>query len=67
VRAGAAVYVVKTLERQPTDPEGYAKKRGDLEKQLLEQKRAQVWDGWIQARRVSAKIDVGGRAPSTPR
>jgi len=67
VRAGAAVYVVKTLERQPPDPDGFAKQRGDLEKQILEQKRTQAWDGWIQSRRVSAKIDVSGLAPSALR
>jgi peptidyl-prolyl cis-trans isomerase D len=62
VRAGAAVYVVKTLERQPPDPEGFAAQRGDLEKQLLEQKRGQVWDAWIHSRRLSAKIDLGALA-----
>ncbi len=66
VRAGSAVYVVKTLERQAPDPQSFDKQRAELEKQLLEQKRSQVWDSWVQSRRATTKIDIaaGLTAPS---
>src|SRR5262245_44905270 len=55
IRAGTGIYIVKTLERQPADQAGFDKKREELEKQLLEQKRAQAWDNWVQSRRATAK------------
>src|SRR5215471_4175406 len=58
VRAGAAIYVVKTLERQPADQAGFDKKREELQTQLLEQKRNQAWDNWVQSRRATAKIET---------
>src|SRR5262249_39971909 len=58
VRAGAAIYVVKTLERQPADQAGFDKKREELQTQLLEQKRNQAWDNWVQSRRRPAKIET---------
>ena len=66
VRGGAAVWVVKTLERQPPDAQGFDGRRAELSKQILEQKRAQVWEGWIRARRVSSKIDIPGQATPLP-
>jgi peptidyl-prolyl cis-trans isomerase D len=63
VRAGAGIYVVKTLERKPADPAGFDKKREELQTQLLEQKRNQAWDNWVQSRRASAKIETN--LPST--
>ena len=67
VRAGAAVYVVKTLERQPPDPQGFDRQRAELEKQALDQKRNQVWESWVQARRTSSKIDITGQAAAAVR
>jgi peptidyl-prolyl cis-trans isomerase D len=62
VRAGASVFVAKTLERQPADPAGFEGKRAELEKQLVEQKKGLLWDQWLKARRAVAKIDM----PSQP-
>jgi peptidyl-prolyl cis-trans isomerase D len=64
VRAEGGVYVVKTLEREPAAADGFDRERAELEKQVLEQKRALAWDGWIRGRLASAKIEVGGR-PAT--
>jgi peptidyl-prolyl cis-trans isomerase D len=58
VRTGAAVYVVKTLERQAPDAQSFDKQRAELEKQVLEQKRGQVWESWVQSRRATTKIDI---------
>lgn len=66
VRGGAAVYVVKTLERQAPDAQSFDGQRAELGKQILEQKRAQVWEGWIRARRASSKIDVPGQSAPLP-
>jgi peptidyl-prolyl cis-trans isomerase D len=66
VKAGTVVYVVKTLERQPADPQDFDKQRADLEKQLLEQKRSQVWEAWVRAHRASTKVEVAGQ-PAPPR
>src|SRR5262249_16882013 len=60
VRAGMAVYVVKTLERQPADPQGFDAQRADLEKQILEQKRREVWDTWVRAHRATMKVEIAG-------
>ncbi len=68
VRAGTTVYVVKTLERQPPDPQGFVKQRAELEKQTLEQKRSQVWESWVRARRAATKVDLAaGLAAPAPR
>ncbi|PYP29707.1 MAG: hypothetical protein DMD49_12665, partial [Gemmatimonadetes bacterium] len=68
VRAGAVVYVVKTLERQPPDPQGFDRQRAELEKQALEQKRSQVWDSWIRARRAASKVELAaGLSTPAPR
>ncbi len=40
--------------------------RAELGKQILEQKRGQVWEGWIRARRASSKIDVPGQITPLP-
>jgi peptidyl-prolyl cis-trans isomerase D len=66
VRAEGGVYVVKTLERAAAAPEGFERERAELEKQVLEQKRALAWDNWIRGRLASSKVEVGGqRAPLT--
>jgi peptidyl-prolyl cis-trans isomerase D len=67
VRAEGGVYVVKTLERQPADPAGFDREREELDKQVLEQKRALAWDTWIRDRLASAKVEVGGQPASMTR
>ncbi len=62
VKTGAAIYVVKTLERQPADIAGFAKQREELEKQTLEQKRSQAWDAWIESQKLASKIDLSPSA-----
>ena len=62
VRGGTAVWVVKTLERQAADAQGFDGRRAELGTQVLEQKRAQVWEGWLRVHRASSKIDVPGQA-----
>lgn len=57
-KAGTAVYVVKTLERQPADEAGFDKQRAELQKQTLDQKRTQAWDSWVQAQKLASKIDT---------
>jgi peptidyl-prolyl cis-trans isomerase D len=57
-KGGTAVYVVKTIERQPAEDAGFEKQRADLQKQALEQKRAQAWDSWVQAQKQASKIDT---------
>ena len=61
VQAGPGVYVVKVLERQAPAPEGFAAARKELTQQLLEAKRAQAWQGWVQALRAQAKITINER------
>jgi peptidyl-prolyl cis-trans isomerase D len=58
VRAGSAVYVVKTLERQAPDQQNFERQRAEIERQTLDQKRNEVWDSWIQSRRASMKVDL---------
>jgi parvulin-like peptidyl-prolyl isomerase len=62
VKTGAAVYVVKTLERQPAEVTGFDKQREEFEKQTLEQKRTQAWDDWIQSQKLASKIDLSPSA-----
>lgn len=64
VRADGGVYVVKTLERAAAAADGLEKERAELEKQVLEQKRALTWDNWIRGRLASSKVQVGGQ-PAT--
>lgn len=62
VKTGAAVFVVKTLERQPADVAGFDKQREELQKQALEQKRTQAWDAWVESQKLAAKIDLSPTA-----
>jgi peptidyl-prolyl cis-trans isomerase D len=62
VKTGAAIYVVKTLERQPADVAGFDKQREEFEKQALEQKRSQAWDAWVESQRLASKIDLSPTA-----
>src|SRR5215510_641966 len=48
IRAGAGVYIVKTLERVPADPQGFDKMRDQMRTQLLEAKRNEAWARWIK-------------------
>ena len=64
VRVEDGVYVVKTVERQPAPAEGFDRERPELEKQVLEQKRALAWESWIRGRLAQAKVEVGGQ-PAT--
>jgi peptidyl-prolyl cis-trans isomerase D len=64
VKAGPAIYVVKTLERQPADVAGFDKQREELQKQALEQKRTQAWDAWIESQKLASKIDLSPTATS---
>jgi len=57
-KAGTAVYVVKTIERQPADEAGFDKQRVELQKQTLDQKRTQAWDSWVQTQKLASKIDT---------
>jgi peptidyl-prolyl cis-trans isomerase D len=65
LRTDGAVFVVKTQERQPADPQNFEKQRAELEKQLLDQKRNQIWESWLQARRSATKINVTARLGPT--
>src|SRR5262249_3770368 len=67
IRAGATVYLVKTLERVPAAPEASPKKPNEIDKQLLNQKRPQAGDSWIQSKRLAAKIETNAPAPSAVR
>ena len=58
IRTGGAVYVVKVLERQPADPKGLETEREELAKQVLEQKRNQVWESWLRGVNQTAKIEL---------
>ena len=66
VRVPSGVYVVKTLERQTPDPKGLDAEREELTKQVLEQKRAQVWESWLATLNQSAKIEMSGQAAAAP-
>ena len=58
VRTQTGVYLVRTLEREPADPKGFDAERDELRRQLLDQKRAQVWESWLRGLRAQAKIDT---------
>lgn len=58
VKASQGVYLVKTLARQPPDPAGFEKERAEIEKQALEEKRAQGWQSWLASARAGAKIQT---------
>jgi parvulin-like peptidyl-prolyl isomerase len=60
VKTGGGFYVVKTLERRAADPEGFAKVRDQVGKQLLDAKRSQAWDRWIKSLFVGSKVQVQG-------
>jgi peptidyl-prolyl cis-trans isomerase D len=67
VRAEGGVYVVKTLERAAAPADGFDRERAELEKQVLEQKRALAWDNWIRGRLATSKVEVGGQPAALTR
>jgi peptidyl-prolyl cis-trans isomerase D len=67
VRAEGGVYLVKTVERQAAPADGFDRERPELEKQVLEQKRALAWENWIRGRLASAKVEVGGQPAAVTR
>jgi len=66
VRAGTGVYVVKTVERRPADPEGFAKVREQMRTQLLEAKRNEAWARWIKGLYAGAQVKVQGETVPVP-
>jgi len=67
IRAGGGVYVVKVLERQPADPKGLETEREELSKQVLEQKRNQVWESWLRGVNQTARIELSNAGAPTAR
>jgi peptidyl-prolyl cis-trans isomerase D len=55
---GRGFYAVKVVAREHPDPAEFEKARPELEKQLLEQKRARAWQAWLAALRANAKIEI---------
>jgi parvulin-like peptidyl-prolyl isomerase len=60
VRAGAGVYVVKTVERRAADAQGFEKVRDQMRTQLLESKRNEAWARWIKTLYSGAQVKIQG-------
>ena len=60
VRAGAGVYVVKTVERRAADAQGFEKVRDQMQTQLLESKRNEAWARWIKTLYSGAQVKIQG-------
>jgi len=60
VRTPSGVYVIKTVEHKPADPEGFAKMRDDMRTQLLESKRNEAWARWIKGLYAGAQVKIQG-------
>ena len=60
VRAGGGVYVVKTVERRPADPQGFEKARDQMRTQLLDSKRNEAWARWIKTLYTGAQVKIQG-------
>jgi peptidyl-prolyl cis-trans isomerase D len=60
VRAGAGVYVVKTVERRAADAQGFEKARDQMRTQLLESKRNEAWARWIKTLYSGAQVKIQG-------
>lgn len=52
------LYVVKVLGREAPNPAEFEAARGDVEKRLLADKRARLWQDWLASLRATAKIEV---------
>lgn len=61
VPTSQGVFLVTVLEWQAPDPAGFEKDREELHRQVLAQKRDQVWEGWVRSLRAEAKITVSSR------
>jgi parvulin-like peptidyl-prolyl isomerase len=66
VRTGAGVYVVKTVERRPADPQGLDKVRDQMRSQLLEAKRNEAWARWIKGLYTGAQVKIQGETVPVP-
>jgi len=51
-------YVVRVLSRELPNPAEFDKARPEIERELLAQKRTQLWQAWVQALREGATVDV---------
>ena len=60
VRAGAGVYVVKTVERRAAEAQGFEKVRDQMRTQLLESKRNEAWARWIKTLYSGAQVKIQG-------
>lgn len=58
VKGSLGYFVLKTLDRIPADPADLARSRGQLTQELLETKRAQIWDSWVADARAGAKVEI---------
>jgi peptidyl-prolyl cis-trans isomerase D len=58
VEGPGGFYVVKLLGRDRPDPAGFEPARAALEARILREKRARLWQAWLAAARVSAKIEI---------
>jgi peptidyl-prolyl cis-trans isomerase D len=67
VATPTAVYLVKALGREPADAKGFDTERGELARQVLEQKRSQAWEGWVKGLQASANIQISGQVPGRGR
>jgi peptidyl-prolyl cis-trans isomerase D len=67
VRTPTAIYVVKTLGREAPDAKGFEADRGELGRQVLEQKRTQAWESWVKALQASASIQLSGQVAGARR
>lgn len=52
------VYVVKALAREHPSPADFDKARAEATRQLLEQKKSQVWQAYLAAARAAATITI---------
>jgi parvulin-like peptidyl-prolyl isomerase len=51
-------YVVRVLARELPDAADFDKARADIERELLAQKRNQLWQAWLQTLRAGATVDI---------
>jgi peptidyl-prolyl cis-trans isomerase D len=57
-RGSKGFYVLKVVGRERPDPATFDQAKGELERELLTQKRTQLWQAWLAGLRAGAKIDV---------
>lgn len=55
-------YLTKVVDRRQPDPAGFEKEGKEIERQLLEQKKNQVWESYVAALRAEAKIEIAGQS-----